>query len=166
MFGATSEKTAVTAREVFERFVSPEVLDAVLKGERPSPAFSPSRLEYVFVVVGGTTPEKVSEQLGLLADLAASHKAIVVGFVCSMAIIDFQQRFQTGDASEARNALVRAIGDQLRHQVKVVHGSAEGHYGSFGSNGRMSYGFVFQQFELVVATLARLKLGEVEELKP
>ncbi len=66
----------------------------------------------------------------------------------------------------SRTELVRHMQQRFGGDIKIVHGAADGHFGSFGSEKRLAYTFTFPQFGTALATLARLEFGQSEELLP
>ncbi len=152
-------------RSVFERLVSPSVVNELLKGEFTLPPFTEEHLEFVFAIVASGTPEEVNGRLGMVSDLAREYDASINSIVCSLIVLDFRHHPKTKLASESRRKLVGAIREKLGDKVKVVHGAAIGHSGLFGSEKHiLSYTFSFPGFEAAIAVLARLKFGEAEEL--
>lgn len=152
-------------RSVFARLVSPSVVESLLKGELSRPAFAEEQIEFVFAIATGCTPEEVNRHLSLIGELAKEHDAQVNHMLCSLVVIDFRHHPEGKLACESRRKLVGAIRERLGDKVKAVHGAAIGHSGLFGSEKHiMSYTFIFPGFEAAIATLVRLKFGEIEGL--
>ncbi|MFM8471143.1 MAG: hypothetical protein ACKODH_14475 [Limisphaerales bacterium] len=152
-------------RSVFEHLVSPKVVNELLKGDLSLPPITEAQLEFVFAIVGGSTPEEVNRHLSLVGELTREHDGQVNTMACSLVVIDFRCHPEGKLASESRRKLVGALREKLGNKVKAVHGAAKGHYGLYGSEKHvMAYTFTFPEFEAAIATLARLKFGEIEEL--
>lgn len=167
MFWASHKEDAEKkrVRSIFERLVSPSVVESLLKGELALPPFAEAQLEFIIAIVAGGKPEAVNQHLSLICELAKEHSAQVNAMVCSLVVIDFRHHSKSEPACASRKKLVKAMHEQLGDKVKVVHGAAHGHYGAFGSEKHiLSYTFTFPEFEAAMSVLARLKFGEVEEL--
>lgn len=167
MFWASNKQEAEKkrARSIFERLVSPSVVNELLRDTPSLTTFAEEQIEFVFVIVVGGTPEEVSRQLGLVGDLAREHDAQVNAMVCSLVVIDFRHHPEGKLACESRRKLVGAIREKLGDKVKAVHGAANGHSGLYGSEKHiLAYTFTFPEFEAAIALLTRLKFGETEEL--
>ncbi|MEQ2009285.1 MAG: hypothetical protein ABMA26_21090 [Limisphaerales bacterium] len=152
-------------RSVFGHLVSPSVVESLLKGELSLPPFTEEQLEFIIAIVVGGTPEEMNRYFSLIGELAREHDAQVNAMTCSLVVIHFWHHPEGKLACESRRKLVGAIHEKLGDKVKVVHGAAKGHYGLYGSEKHiMSFTFTFPGFEAAIATLARLKFGEMEEL--
>ena len=152
-------------RSVFERLVSPSLVNELLKGELSRPPFGESQLEFVFAIAGGSTPEEVNRHLSVVGELTREHDGQVNAMACSLAVIDFRNHPEGKLPCESRRKLVGALREKLGDKVKAVHGAANGHYGLYGSEKHiLAYTFTFPGFEAALAALARLKFGEIEEL--
>ena len=65
--------------------------------------------------------------------------------------------------SHDRPGFVAELIRQFGENIKLVHGSAKGHYGNLGGPQRMAYSFILEEFEPALARLCSLHFGQVEE---
>lgn len=152
-------------RGLVERLTPPRLVEWLVENAVSVPPFSEKELEFIIAMVAGNTPEEANRHLSLLGELAKERDAQTIAMACSLVVIDFREIAENSQARESRRKLVAAIRERLCGNVKAVHGSAKGHYGYFGSKQHiLAYTFIFPGFEAAIATLARLKFGEIEEL--
>ncbi len=152
---------------LFSKHVSRKVLDAAAKqGE----AFltgakmprKPRSVDFAFISVTAPEGETYSNHCAILTDLAHLHggstqvflPVVVIGFGC---VID--------DATPgACLRFVKEAHDRLPAAVSIVHGSAVGELGSYGSSERLVYGFWWSGMLDALRLLAALKPGEVRQI--
>ena len=152
-------------RSVFGRLVSPSVVEQLLQNTPLVVTFTPEQVEFVFAIAAGSTPEEVNRHLSLVGELTREHDGHVNAMACALAVIDFRNHPEGKLPCESRRKLVGALREKLGDKVKAVHGAAKGQYGLYGSEKHiMAYTFTFPEFEATIASLARLKFGEIEEL--
>jgi hypothetical protein len=53
--------------------------------------------------------------------------------------------------------------ERLGAEIKILQGAADGHYGLFGGESRLSYTFLVPHFDRMLAVLGRLQFGETKE---
>jgi len=80
-------------------------------------------------------------------------------------IVAFGTHPASSPESGSRSSLVQALREQLAGDVKIVHWAADGHYGLFGSQTRMSYTFLVPEFDSIFGALSRLQFGQTEEFR-
>jgi len=161
MIRAFLEKRRI--RRVFEKLVDPEHGKKVLRDGLGRPRLSRARIEFVVAFVRGDNPAQVAERIGRVTDVAITQNAIVHELIGALVITAFGTRSGSQPESDCRVSLVRALQQELAGDIKIVHGAADGHYGLFGSERRMSYSFLVPEFDRVLGNLSRLGFGESEE---
>jgi len=150
-------------RRAFEKLVDPETVESLLRaGVAPQP-FKHGRIDFIIAFVRGESPSQISERISRVANLAMAHGATVHDLVGALAIVAFGTLPASSPESGSRSSLVQALRDELAGDIKIVHGAADGHYGLFGSQVRMSYTFLVPQFDRILGALGRLEFGESEE---
>lgn len=153
-------------RKAFEKLVAPETVESLLRDSPQGPQVQPlkhGRVDFILAFVRGGSPTQVSERIAQVADLALTHGATVHDLVGALVIMAFGTHPTSLPESGSRSSLVQALREQLASDVKIVHGAADGHYGVFGSETRMSYSFLVPQFDQILGALSRLPFGESEE---
>jgi len=146
-------------RELFEELLS-------VGGLADTPKIMPGKIDFVLAFVRGDSPEEVSERMGLVSDLVAECGWIEFGMVAGMVVIASGMIVLADRSPLSRQALVGQLHKEFGLNVKIVHGAADGHFGNFGSNRRMSWTFTVPQFDQALAVLGHSAFGEVHEFKP
>ena len=151
-------------RKVFERFVRPEVVEAILSGDgiKRQP-FTAARIEFVLVFVDGKTPEEISERVGRVTEIAMSHDGTVHDIIGALVVVAFGTIQHSSSVAGRRAALVEQLRRELSSHLKIVRGAADGHYGLVGSGVRVSYSFVLPRFDTMLGRLSQIEFGQIEE---
>ncbi len=152
-------------KKAFAKLVDPETVESLLRDGARSQQFKEGSIEFVLAFVRGGSPAQVSERIARVADVAVTHGATVHDLVGALVIVAFGTHPASSPESGSRSSLVKALREQLAGNVKIVHGAADGHYGLFGSDTRMSYTFLVPQFDAILGALSRLEFGECEEFR-
>jgi hypothetical protein len=150
-------------KKAFEKLVDPETVESLLHDGKLVQPLKQGRIEFVLAFVRGESPAQVSERTARVADVAVTHGAMVHDLVGALVIAAFGTHPVSSSKSGSRSSLVQALREQLAGDVKIVHGAADGHYGLFGSEKRISYTFLVPQFDAILGVLSRLQFGESEE---
>lgn len=150
-------------RKIFGKLVDSETVESLLCDGAQVQPLKRGRIEFIIAFVRGESPARVSERIARVADLAVTHGATVHDLVGALVIVAFGTHPSSPPESGGRPSLVQSLREQLAGDVKIVHGSADGHYGLFGSKTRMSYTFLVPQFDSVLGALSQLQFGESEE---
>jgi hypothetical protein len=150
-------------RKTFEKLVDPETVEALLRDGGVEPSIKQGRIEFVLAFVRGEGPSQISERMARVADIAVEHDATVYDLVGGLVIVAFGTHPASSPQAGSRALLVQALREQLASDVKIVHGSSDGHHGLFGSETRISYTFLVPQFDSILGALSRLQFGESEE---
>jgi hypothetical protein len=146
----------------FAKLVDSKTFDEFSRDLSSRP-IKPGRIDYVLAFVRGESPDQISERVARVADLALSHDAMVYDIVSALVIMAFGTLPTSSPGSDNRSALVHAMHEQLRADIKILHGAADGHYGLFGGKSRLSYTFLVPHFDRMLAALGRLQFGETKE---
>jgi len=152
-------------RRAFEKLVDPESVESLLRDGGEGQPLKHGRIEFVLAFVRGESPAQVSERIARVADIAVTHGATVHDLVGALVIVAFGTHPASSPESGSRSSLVQALREQLAGDVKIVHGAADGHYGLFGSQTRMSYTFLVPEFDSIFGALSRLQFGQTEEFR-
>jgi len=146
----------------FGKLANPKTFDA-LKKDLSSRPIKSGRIDFVLAFVRGESAVEISERAARVTDLATSHDAMVYDVVSALVIMAFGTHPTSSPSSNGRSALVHAIHEQLGADIKILHGAADGHYGLFGRESRLSYTFLVPHFDRMLAILGRLQFGETKE---
>jgi hypothetical protein len=149
-------------RQIFGKLVDLKSFDVLSKDLTSRPIKS-GRIEFVLAFVRGESPDQISERVARVADLAATHGAMVYDIVSALVVIAFGTHPTSSPATDNRSALVHAMHEQLGADIKILHGATDGHYGLFGGECRLSYTFLVPHFDRMLAALGRLQFGETKE---
>jgi hypothetical protein len=153
-------------RKLLSEYVNADGVDALMEGRRLDvPKIQSGRIEFVFVLVRADSPEQLAERIGLVADVGTEHDAVVHTMVGPMVVMAFGTLRAEQHSPTSRSELVSHLQQQFGKDIRIVHGAADGHFGSFGSATRISYSFTFPRFDSALATLGRLEFGQTEELR-
>ena len=121
-----------------------------------------TRIEYVFVVVRGATAEAAQQLISQVVEIAWVHKADLE-FIGSFLVLT-SGVFPLSKASpDGRRALVIDLVKQVGPNVKIVHGSANGHRGLLGSERVARYSFILPHFDEILVRLSRVQFGQCGE---
>jgi hypothetical protein len=149
-----------------KKCVSPEAIESLLAGNLERQPIQQGCIEFVLVFIRGDNPDEVSEHVARVADLAVAHEAVVHDIIGGLVVVAFGTLSPALPDSRKRRSLVEVLRKQLADDLKIVHGAADGHYGLFGGESRMSYTFLVPHFDEMLGGLSRLKFGEMEEFRP
>jgi hypothetical protein len=117
-------------------------------------------------LVRADTPQQLSERIGLVADISHQHDAAVHSVIGPLVVIAFGTLPSGQQPPGSRTLLISQLRERIHDNIKIVHGAVDGHFGSFGSEGLLSYTFAFPGFDSALAALGRLEFGQTEEFQP
>ena len=153
-------------RKVLREFVSPEALDQLLESRAlDTPKIQPGRIEFVFTFVRAENPEQLAERIGHVTDVGMQNDATIHNIIGPMIVMAYGTG-RWGEPSGSREQLVSQLQLRFGGDIKIVHGAADGHFGSFGGEKFLAFTFTFPRFDQALATLGRLEFGAVEEFRP
>lgn len=148
-------------------YLAPKAAQDLLDGRSlDTPKIQSGRIEFIFVFVRADSPEQLAARTGLVADAGIQHHAVVHDLVGPMVVMAFGTLGAAEHLPTSRSELVSHLQQRFSSDIKVVHGAADGHFGLFGGDTRLSYTFTFPRFDTALATLGRLEFGQTEELRP
>lgn len=153
-------------QNTFEKVVTAESVATLLNPPSQREPFKRGRIEFVLAFVRGENPEQVSDRLAIVAELAGQSGATVHGLVGALAVLVFGTHFPSSVASGSRASLLAALQKRLGPDIKVVHGSAEGHHGLFGGEKYLAYSFLVPEFDTALGALSGLSFGQAKEFRP
>jgi hypothetical protein len=148
-------------RREFGKLVDLKSLDVLSKDLASQP--KSGRIDFVLAFVCGESPAQISERVARVTDLAVNHGAIVYDVVSALVITAFGTHPTSPPGSGDRSSLVHAMHEQLGADIKILHEAADGHYGIFGGESRLSYTFLVPHFDRMLAALGRLQFGQTKE---
>lgn len=152
-------------KRLFSKLVNADVAKSIVEGKPlPIPKIEFGRIEFVFVWVRADGPEQLQERVELVLDFGYEHKIVVHSVVGPMVVMAFGTLRQVHHTATSRTDFVICLKERLDSNIKIVHGSADGYYGNFGSNRSVHYTFTFPHFDAALAALVRLEFGQTEEL--
>lgn len=165
MLKAFLEKRKLGQR--LREFVTDEAANAVVEG-RPmdAPKIQAGRIEFVFALVRADTPQQLSERIGLAVETSFHHDAVVHSVVGPLVVIAFGTLPSSRQPPGSRKLLIGQLRERIRDDIKIVHGTVDGHFGPFGGKTLQSYTFTFPGFDSALARLGRLEFGQAEEFLP
>lgn len=146
------------AKRALEKLVNPEQVEKFLREGSEPPKYRQDRIEFILTFIRGENPDEVSKRVALVTDLARVYGAIINHIVGPLVVVAFHKV----PVSEARRLLVQSLQQQLGHDIKIVHGAANGHHGPFGK-GLCMYTFLVPRFDEVLGKLSELEFGWVAE---
>jgi hypothetical protein len=114
------------------------------------------------VMVRAGTPEQLSLRMARVAALAAEHGGSTDAMTSGLLVVSFGTQPQRGPGDRA--GFIAALLLDLAAEMKVVHGSEPGHFGTLGGPARFAYGFVLPSFEGALGRLVQLDYGDTAEL--
>ena len=148
------------------KYVTPEALNSVLRAEGTvQQKLTRGRIEFVLAYVDGQTPEEVSERVGKVSEISASHHAVVHDLIGPLVVAAYGTHPNVPPNSASRISLVEHLKEALQSHVKIVHGAAEGCHGLIGSKNRLSYSFSLPRFDAMLGALSQLEFGKVREFE-
>lgn len=148
------------------KYVSLDRVKAIPEGrESASPSVVSGPIEFVFAIIRADTPDMLSERMGVVVDLSHAHGAVVHHLVGPMIVIAFGTFPGQASSPELRKALVTSLHQRLQSDTKILHGSAQAHYGNLGSATRISWTFTFPEFDQALVATGGLEWGQTEEFR-
>jgi hypothetical protein len=150
-------------KQAFSRIVAPDAVEAVLRGDELETVLKQGHLQFALASVRGT-PAEISDRVGLIGDVAMAHSLVVFSSLGPLvAVASGMHSWSPPDATR-RLAFVEDLRRQLGDDVKILHGTAIGHYGLLGKEtGVVFYSFLLPHFDSVLAALVRLEFGAAKE---
>ena len=152
-------------KKQLSEYLDPEAVRDVLDGRMDTAKIHSGRIEFIFAFVRADSLEQLAQRIGLVADAGMEHDALVHDIIGPMVVMAYGT-LRPGEPSGSRQQLVGHWQQQFGADIKIVHGAADGHFGNFGSDKRMSFTFTFPHFDQALATLGRLEFGRTEEFTP
>jgi hypothetical protein len=147
-------------------YLSPEAVQAVLDdGVLDPPRIHSGRFEFIFAFVRADSPEQLAQRIGRVAETGIEHEATVHDLIGPMVVMAYGT-LRRGEPSGSHQQLVSHLQQQFGADIKVVYGTADGHFGAFGSEKHLAFTFTFPRFDQALAALGRLEFGHAEEFTP
>lgn len=150
-------------KRAFEKLISPEIVEELLRDKPDLSQYQHGRIELIANFVCGEDPVDVSKRISRVTDIAIAHGAMNHGIIGALVIVAFGTHPTSTPTPGSRLLLVQSLQQEFPHEIKIVHGVVDGHFGLFGGENLVAYTFLVPQFDQVLGKLSRLKFGEVAE---
>lgn len=152
-------------KRLFSKSVSPKVVEELSAGTFDFGKLDERFFDVVMLLVGGSAPVKVSENIATVTELAHAHHAEYDAITGGLMIYCFG-KCPTEKADKVRRlAFVEAACAKLGNDVKIVHGAGTGQVGLFGSEAYiLTYTILMPGYAQALGTLVYLADGEVKEV--
>lgn len=134
-------------------------------GPPDAPRIQTGRIEFVFALVRAETPEQLSRRLGLVATMSTDHDGVVHDILGPLLVTAFGTLASARPSPTSRTNLVMQLRERLKGNIKIIRVAADGHFGLFGDDTRLSFTFTFPRFDAALAALGRVEWGHAEEFK-
>jgi hypothetical protein len=154
-------------RRQLGEYISADAVEAIIEG-RPldTDKIQAGRIEFVFVLVRADSPEQLAERVGVVTEIGLDHDAVIHDLIGPMIVMAFGTLRAVQHSPTSRAELVIHLQQRLGRDLRIVHGAAEGHFGLFGSDNRISFTFTFPHFDKALTALGQLEFGRTQELLP
>jgi hypothetical protein len=163
MFGKFFEKRRV--EKALEKFVTKEAAEAIAEGRYlPEMKIKMGKIDFILVFLRGMSPEQISERMAIVSDAAIKQHGVVEGVVSALMTISFGTLPNVQYSPSSRLALINDLQRALGENTKIVHGTANGHFGIFGGSKRCTYTFLVPKFDVALGRLGQIDFGEIEEI--
>lgn len=154
-------------REVFGRYVPPEVLDMALDefGQQPRPPKS-WRGAYVLLQVRDTDLNSVSDRLDSAIDILSRRGGYVTDLMSSLVLTTFGLPLVDDDLDKARSQQTKAVArliSEFNQDIRLVYGTAECLAGNVGASQHMNFGILLPGIADKLSTLLSLEFGKSAE---
>jgi len=153
---------------MFSRYVSPDVVDKLLR-EPPRDLKRAERRTISFVVfhVRDDDIENVQKQFERALPIVTEGDGLVEHVAASLVIATFGGLPQNESAADDNRVRVAArLMSELGPELRLVHGSASGLVGNFGTDTALHYGSVLPNFSQILERLLNLEFGQSAEMSP
>ena len=154
-------------KQLFARYGSPDRIEGLVQAlTKHPPAPEPRTVSFAVLQVRDDDIESVQGRLAQALAIVEESGAMVECLAASLVIATFGT-FPRGVAVGAKDncdVLAGRLVSELGQEVRLVHGTAPGLVGNFGSAKRMSYGSVLPNFGRVLEKLAQLEFGQAAEV--
>ena len=152
-------------RGVFERAVSPEVMNELLEDNYDFSKLDQRPVGVVMLLVGGSTPANASQNIAMVTELAHAHGAEYDAITGGLMVYCFGKHPTETADSVRRLAFVEAVRAKLGNEVRIVHGAGTGQVGLFGCESHvLTYTFLMPKFDAALGILVNLPNGDVKEV--
>jgi hypothetical protein len=159
-------KTNEQLHQLFSKYISPKAIDTVNTSKTSKlNVLSEGPIEFVFVVVQGSTSNATGQQLGAVATIAQRNGWMVQGFLCNLVVLVRGTLPIEEPLAQDRSAIVDKLLQSMQQDIKIVHGVETGSFGMMGSADRLTYGVLLPSFPDVMSALYSLPYGQAHEYR-
>jgi hypothetical protein len=149
-------------KKLASKFISPELLSRATQ-ELPINQLESGLVDYVFVAVTAASPNATGEKLGIVVELAQSSNWTVQDFLCNLVLLVRGTIPGRGKRGPSGRELADQLTKTLGTDVKSVYGEERAHFGTMGSQSRMTYGVLFPSFVEIMSKLMQIPFGSSHE---
>ncbi len=155
------------ARKVFGKYISPEVLEKILR-ETPSESQPPEtqHFQYVVVFAEDSNAQKIPEAIAKILEICVQHRANVSHMSAALFVAILGVPFPDLNSAELRHKLVDALLREDSVRLRIAHGECDGIVGLFGGPKpkRRMYGEVIPGFSMILKKLLETDFGTAVEI--
>jgi len=163
MFRRKKEKEFI--RKTFSKFVDEETVDDILEGKTEITQFKDCTVNYLFVQINDENLDKAIKNISEVCDIIFENDGLVQEISGSLIFSTFG--FPIVEATSDLDILIKTKNNVLQSlgkNVKIIYGIRDGKVGNLGSDFRMNYGTIFENYGQVVSNIFDLSYGEAKEI--
>src|SRR5262245_27962581 len=151
-------------RRAFGRYISPETIDKLVRGEDvPAPRVEKRVIPYLVFQVRDDRAEDVRLHLSQAIPIVRRYDVLLETVMHSTVALSMFRigtgaemfQFVPGSQEQLANELLAVLGANIR----IVYGSTGGLWGSVGVADHLNFGAVIPKFSAVLASLRQLEFG-------
>jgi hypothetical protein len=163
MWPFRDRKSSRQMREILSRFMTPEAVDSLLKGD-PSERTRRKRLFFLLIEIRDKTIEETPEVIGRVGDLLMQSGGVVEQLSSLLLATFGGVPFALATASETLNMvyierLAARLTTEFGPNLRIVCGESDGLFGSVGGSNRLHYGALIPCLGNALKTLLVLDYG-------
>lgn len=151
-------------RKTLGRHISSPIIEDMLSSHWKPQKLEPATIHFAFVMVRGSTPDQISERMGIISELAEGHGGITDALLSGIVAIIWHP--SAANLESARKRFTRQLAELFPTDSKLLHGSSPGHLGNLGGPKIMSFSFILSDTEKIIGTWNALPFGTFEEWRP
>jgi len=151
------------------RRLADEVADELVRNPRPPQmGLSPASIRFILLQVRDEPVEQAAVNAAKAIDLIERRNGMVTDVMSSMVLAVFGLP-ESEDAEKDRDQQAKSVARlvaELGQDVRLVHGTAGGLAGTFGSPQHVHYGPLLPGFARYLTALMALEFGQSAEIRP
>jgi hypothetical protein len=153
---------------VFSRYVSPDVVDELIREPLKAPEPAERRtISFVVFQVRDDDIENAQKQIERALPIVTEGDGLVEHVASSLVIAIFSGFQRNESVAEDNRARVAArLMSELGPEIRLVHGSAVGLIGLLSTGSNLRYGSLLPNFGRILDRLLKLEFGQSAEISP